>query len=63
MIGRRQSRNHRFSPPARRGTACALVSGGLDSAVLLHDLLRRGLSVLPLYVRSGLRWRGTKSRS
>src|SRR5256885_38427 len=56
MIGRRKSRNHRFSPPARRGTACALVSGGLDSAVLLRDLLRRGLSVLPLYVRSGLRW-------
>jgi len=29
---------------------------GLDSAVLLRDLLRRGLSVQPLYVRSGLRW-------
>jgi 7-cyano-7-deazaguanine synthase len=33
-----------------------LVSGGLDSAVLLRDMLRRGLTVQPLYVRSGLRW-------
>jgi 7-cyano-7-deazaguanine synthase len=40
----------------RPRTVCALVSGGLDSAVLLHDLLRRGLSVQPLYVRAGLIW-------
>jgi len=56
MSRHRVSRKHRFSPRSRRGTACALVSGGLDSAVLLRDLLRRGLSVQPLYVRSGLRW-------
>ena len=35
---------------------CALVSGGLDSAVLLHRLLAGGSSVLPCYVRCGLRW-------
>jgi 7-cyano-7-deazaguanine synthase len=33
-----------------------LLSGGLDSAVLLGDMLQRGHSVYPLYVRCGLRW-------
>jgi 7-cyano-7-deazaguanine synthase len=33
-----------------------LVSGGLDSGVLLAELVRRGHAVQPLYVRSGLRW-------
>jgi len=40
----------------RRPTVCALVSGGLDSAVLVHRLLGRGEVVVPLYVRCGLRW-------
>jgi 7-cyano-7-deazaguanine synthase len=35
-----------------------LVSGGLDSAVLLQYALRRYSSVQPLYVRAGLRWEG-----
>lgn len=33
-----------------------LVSGGLDSAVLVCRLLRQGGRVLPLYMRCGLRW-------
>ncbi|MCI0684949.1 MAG: 7-cyano-7-deazaguanine synthase [Gemmataceae bacterium] len=33
-----------------------LISGGLDSAVLLGDTLRRGETVHPLFVRCGLRW-------
>lgn len=33
-----------------------LISGGLDSAILLGDSVRRGLVVHPLYVREGLRW-------
>ncbi len=33
-----------------------LVSGGLDSAVLLREFARRYRSVQPLYVRAGLRW-------
>ena len=33
-----------------------LVSGGLDSSVLLAELVRRGNVVQPIYVRSGLRW-------
>lgn len=33
-----------------------LISGGLDSAILLGDVLRRGQKVQPLYVRCGLAW-------
>lgn len=33
-----------------------LISGGLDSGILLADLLRRGHEVQPLYVRAGLYW-------
>ncbi len=41
----------------RHGPAvCALVSGGLDSAVLLRWLLSRGTTVFPLYLRCGLSW-------
>jgi 7-cyano-7-deazaguanine synthase len=40
----------------RRGAACVLVSGGLDSAVLLRDALRAYRRVQPLYVRAGMRW-------
>jgi 7-cyano-7-deazaguanine synthase len=38
-------------------TALAVLSsGGLDSAILLGESLRRHLRVYPLYVRSGLSW-------
>jgi 7-cyano-7-deazaguanine synthase len=33
-----------------------LISGGLDSAILLGDALRRGETVHPLFVRCGLAW-------
>jgi 7-cyano-7-deazaguanine synthase len=33
-----------------------LVSGGLDSAILLGEALRQGDTVHPLYVRQGLYW-------
>ena len=33
-----------------------LVSGGLDSAILLGDALRQGSTVYPIYVRCGLFW-------
>jgi 7-cyano-7-deazaguanine synthase len=36
--------------------AAALVSGGLDSAILCVDLLRDFARVHPIYIRSGLRW-------
>ena len=33
-----------------------LVSGGLDSAILLGEALRNHAAVHPLYVRNGLSW-------
>ena len=53
-------------PRAARGTgppACVLVSGGLDSAVLLRAALRRHRRVRPLYVRAGLHWEGVEQAS
>ncbi|HEY8503650.1 MAG TPA: 7-cyano-7-deazaguanine synthase [Gemmataceae bacterium] len=41
-------------PPA--GPLAVLVSGGLDSAVLLGEAARAGGPVFPLYVRAGLFW-------
>jgi 7-cyano-7-deazaguanine synthase len=35
---------------------CVLTSGGLDSAVLVAELLPRYARVFPVYVRSGLQW-------
>lgn len=42
--------------PRQRPLTCALVSGGLDSAVLLHRLLNARKTVVPVYVQCGLRW-------
>jgi 7-cyano-7-deazaguanine synthase len=39
-----------------RSPAAALVSGGLDSAILCVELLRDFPRVVPIYIRSGLRW-------
>jgi 7-cyano-7-deazaguanine synthase len=40
----------------REGPVCGLVSGGLDSAILLDHLLQQGRQALPLYVQCGFRW-------
>jgi 7-cyano-7-deazaguanine synthase len=40
----------------RRQSVSVLTSGGLDSAVLLAELLKVHESVQPLYVRTGLVW-------
>lgn len=42
--------------PTESRTTAVLVSGGLDSAVLLGDALDRADAVFPLYVRCGLVW-------
>jgi 7-cyano-7-deazaguanine synthase len=40
--------------------AAALVSGGLDSAILCVELLGEFPRVVPIYIRSGLRWEGAE---
>lgn len=44
-------------------TVAVLVSGGLDSSILLADLLRQGRRVQPLYVRSHLFWEAAELRA
>lgn len=39
-----------------------LVSGGLDSAILVGEALRGGSTVHPLYVRHGLAWEDVEQR-
>jgi 7-cyano-7-deazaguanine synthase len=43
-----------------RDRVAVLTSGGLDSAVLVAELLRQGRSVRPIYVRFGLAWEATE---
>ena len=38
------------------GAVAVLTSGGLDSAILVAELLRQGRRVQPIYVRFGLVW-------
>ena len=40
-----------------------LLSGGLDSSILLAELLERGHAVVPLYVRSHLLWETAEQRA
>jgi 7-cyano-7-deazaguanine synthase len=50
----------RFTDHHRRNemnpTLAVLISGGLDSAILLGDALRRHARVVPIYMRCGLSW-------
>lgn len=46
----------RFRVIPIRSRVAVLVSGGLDSSVLMAELARKGRHVFPIYVRAGLRW-------
>jgi 7-cyano-7-deazaguanine synthase len=46
--------------PGDRSALAVLVSGGLDSAILLGEVLRDHTTVHPLYVRNGLYWEATE---
>jgi 7-cyano-7-deazaguanine synthase len=43
-----------------RGAVAVLASGGLDSAILIAELLSQGSVVHPIYVRFGLAWEPTE---
>lgn len=40
-----------------------LASGGLDSSVLIADLVRKGRHVFPVYIRAGLGWERDELRA
>jgi 7-cyano-7-deazaguanine synthase len=40
-----------------------LLSGGVDSAILLGDALARGQFVVPIYIRTGCVWQGSELRA
>ena len=42
--------------PKGRDDVVVLASGGLDSAILVAEVLRQGRKVHPIYVRFGLAW-------
>ncbi len=50
------------STPPLGNELALLVSGGLDSAILLGEALAGGSDVHPLYVRNGLHWEETELR-
>lgn len=43
-------------PQSDDGTVAVLASGGLDSAILVAELLQQGREVQPIYIRFGLVW-------
>jgi 7-cyano-7-deazaguanine synthase len=49
-------------PSGVNAPQAVLVSGGLDSAILLGEALRTHPAVYPLYVRHGLFWEGAELR-
>jgi 7-cyano-7-deazaguanine synthase len=51
-----QLSSHSWPPTAASAPLAVLVSGGLDSAVLLAEATRSYPAVYPLYVRTGLLW-------
>ena len=50
-------------PGASRATVAVLLSGGVDSSILLADLLRQGRRVQPIYVRCRLVWEKAELRA
>jgi 7-cyano-7-deazaguanine synthase len=58
----RSARPNCLFPDSPIESLAVLVSGGLDSAILLAESLRHYSAVYPLYVRSGLSWEPTELR-
>ncbi|MDX1963800.1 MAG: 7-cyano-7-deazaguanine synthase [Pirellulales bacterium] len=49
-----------MSLPPPRGPLGVLVSGGLDSSILLANYLTNGIAVQPLYIRTGTVWQAAE---
>src|SRR5688572_13348835 len=47
---------NKSTPDGVAADIALLFSGGLDSAILLGELLKDGCRVQPLFIRSGLMW-------
>jgi len=47
----------------QKPTTGLLLSGGVDSAIMLDHLLRRGWRVLPFYLRTGCVWQSCELRA
>ena len=45
-----------MDPSQKADSAIVLVSGGIESSVLLFDCLNRYESVTPMYIQNHLRW-------
>ena len=52
--------NPSWPPTAPTAPLAVLVSGGLDSAILVGEAVRAYPAVFPLYVRTGLHWEPTE---
>lgn len=48
--------SRRIGKAPRANAICVLVSGGLDSCVLLGMMAQRFKDIYPVYIRCGLRW-------
>lgn len=51
------------SAPPGNSTTGVLLSGGIDSAILLAHLLVAGRRVQPFYIRGGLRWEAAEQQA
>lgn len=54
-----QRLRQRFHGKSQKRT-CLLLSGGLDSSLLLDSLLKQRQYVAPIYIRCGLKWEKTE---
>lgn len=61
--GRKRGARRGAARGPRRAAACVLVSGGLDSAVLVAEARDSHHRVQPLYVKAGLRWEAAEIRA
>jgi 7-cyano-7-deazaguanine synthase len=57
------ARQPNTTPITGQNSCAVLVSGGLDSAILLAEMLSKYEAVHPLYVRSGLAWEEAELRN